>query len=204
MDPENLTFQQQQIQSALSTLQPLPFQTSRQLQDLHHTTPGLQRIGPTIPNVLIHGPVYGPGNNVIRLSSAPPDGLTYLQTGSFIQNPIAQISHQYPHPLPQNTSYQQYHGGHLGYHGAPLQATPLPTPLRKIRSSEPGHAVKHDAHLEGLKLIPDPPELEAWRDKLFNANELIVITEPEYVIQQLLKCALKLPTHRILGTCPFV
>jgi hypothetical protein len=38
---------------------------------------------------------------------------------------------------------------------------------------------KNDAHLVGLKLIPNPPELEAWRERLFHIHETIVLTEEE-------------------------
>jgi len=43
--------------------------------------------------------------------------------------------------------------------------------------------VKHDAHLEGLKLITNPSGLEAWREKLFNVNNPTVVTEPEYIVE---------------------
>lgn len=36
-------------------------------------------------------------------------------------------------------------------------------------------------HFGGLKLISEPPNLEAWREKLFNVDETITLTEDEYV-----------------------
>ncbi|KAJ9647863.1 hypothetical protein H2199_001639 [Coniosporium tulheliwenetii] len=41
------------------------------------------------------------------------------------------------------------------------------------------HAAKSDSHLKGLKRIPDPPNLEAWRQKLFNVDDTIVLTEDQ-------------------------
>lgn len=38
-------------------------------------------------------------------------------------------------------------------------------------------------HFGGLKLISEPPNLEAWREKLFNVDETITLTEEEYVAQ---------------------
>jgi len=42
-----------------------------------------------------------------------------------------------------------------------------------------GVAVKQDAHLEGLKLVPDPPALEAWRQRLFGVDGLVGLSEDE-------------------------
>lgn len=36
--------------------------------------------------------------------------------------------------------------------------------------------------LQGMKLVPDPPELEYWRDRLFHVDEMITLSEEEYVI----------------------
>lgn len=35
--------------------------------------------------------------------------------------------------------------------------------------------------LQGMKLIPDPPNLEYWRDRLFHVDEMITLSEDEYV-----------------------
>lgn len=33
----------------------------------------------------------------------------------------------------------------------------------------------------GFKAIPDPPDLDYWRDRLFNVDEMITLSEDEYV-----------------------
>lgn len=33
----------------------------------------------------------------------------------------------------------------------------------------------------GMKLVPNPPDLDAWRERLFNVNETITLTEEQYV-----------------------
>jgi hypothetical protein len=38
------------------------------------------------------------------------------------------------------------------------------------------------SNFEGLKLVSNPSDLQQWREKLFNVDELIVLTENEYVI----------------------
>lgn len=35
--------------------------------------------------------------------------------------------------------------------------------------------------LRGFKMIPDPPHLDYWRERLFNVDELITLSEDEYV-----------------------
>jgi hypothetical protein len=34
-----------------------------------------------------------------------------------------------------------------------------------------------------MKLVPDPPDLEYWREKLFNVDETITLTEDQYVLR---------------------
>lgn len=44
---------------------------------------------------------------------------------------------------------------------------------------QPQYEHKPDAHLEGLKLVPDPPELQSWRQKLFDIDDMTVVNEDE-------------------------
>lgn len=41
-------------------------------------------------------------------------------------------------------------------------------------------ADKQEGHFGGMKLIPNPPDLQAWREKLFNVDEVITLTEEQY------------------------
>lgn len=34
--------------------------------------------------------------------------------------------------------------------------------------------------LQGMRLIPNPPDLEYWRDRLFHVNEMITLSEEQY------------------------
>lgn len=34
-------------------------------------------------------------------------------------------------------------------------------------------------HFSNLKMIPDPPDLDAWRERLFNVNDVVELTEDE-------------------------
>ena len=39
---------------------------------------------------------------------------------------------------------------------------------------------KKDGHFANLKMIPNPPDLQAWRERLFHANDVITMSEDEY------------------------
>ena len=41
---------------------------------------------------------------------------------------------------------------------------------------------KKDGHFTNMKSIPNPPNLQAWRERLFHVDETITLTEDEYVI----------------------
>ena len=51
-----------------------------------------------------------------------------------------------------------------------------------FNSPESAGGGKAEGHLDGLKLVPNPPNLQEWREKLFNVNEIITLTEEEYVL----------------------
>lgn len=36
--------------------------------------------------------------------------------------------------------------------------------------------------LQGMKVVPDPPDLDYWRDRLFRVDEMITLSEEQYVI----------------------
>lgn len=41
-------------------------------------------------------------------------------------------------------------------------------------------ADKQEGYFSGMKLIPNPPDLQAWRERLFNVDEVITLTEEQY------------------------
>jgi hypothetical protein len=54
-------------------------------------------------------------------------------------------------------------------------ATEIDTPSAPAREGE-----STEGHFKNLKMIPNPPELERWRKKLFDVDDLITMTEDEY------------------------
>ncbi|KAI9836126.1 MAG: hypothetical protein M1837_003460 [Sclerophora amabilis] len=45
----------------------------------------------------------------------------------------------------------------------------------------PDGAEKGGGHSDNFKLIPNPPDLEDWREKLFHVNDTITLTEDQYL-----------------------
>lgn len=37
-----------------------------------------------------------------------------------------------------------------------------------------------DGHFSNLKMVPDPPNLEEWRKRLFDLDDTITMTEDQY------------------------
>ena len=42
-------------------------------------------------------------------------------------------------------------------------------------------ASKQEDYRKSMKLVPDPPDLDAWREKLFNVDETVTLSEEQYV-----------------------
>ncbi|KAH7388611.1 hypothetical protein BKA66DRAFT_54685 [Pyrenochaeta sp. MPI-SDFR-AT-0127] len=73
----------------------------------------------------------------------------------------------------------------------PTQQLPLPPPpiltasqsiAQHVEQARPPPSQAHarDGQFQGLKLIANPPDLEKWREKLFNVDEMITLTEEEF------------------------
>lgn len=78
------------------------------------------------------------------------------------------------------------YGGLTGHHQLPNQLQPQPETTERLQNetdSRPapmryGGGTKR--HSENLKMIPNPPDLEQWRKKLFDVDGLITMTEDQY------------------------
>lgn len=52
-------------------------------------------------------------------------------------------------------------------------------------SGGPGVVIENkDSHFGTMKIVPNPPDLDAWRERLFNVDEPITLTEEQYVHPQ--------------------
>lgn len=50
-------------------------------------------------------------------------------------------------------------------------------------SGSPGAVMESkDSHFGSMKIVPNPPDLDAWRERLFNVDEPITLTEEQYIL----------------------
>jgi glutathione S-transferase len=96
---------------------------------------------------------------------------------------------QHP-PVQQQQQQSQQYNLPIHHHVLPIQQQSIaPTPVQhgdnqlqsdvKTQPEQQQYEHKPDAHLEGLKLVPDPPELDTWRQRLFDVDDMIVVSEEE-------------------------
>ena len=89
-------------------------------------------------------------------------------------------------PTRTRTTPQTSHntvGGQFGI----LKLSYPETPLQRMRQDvsvgvqtlDGTDKKKDPVHLTGMRKVIDPPNLDMWRDKLFNVNEMIYLTEDE-------------------------
>lgn len=88
------------------------------------------------------------------------DHNAYLRGGQYgVLTPDHQLPSQ-PQPQPETIGRPQI--------GMETRLAPLRYPGGK------------DGHFSNLKIIPNPPDLEQWRKKLFDVDEHITLTEDQY------------------------
>ncbi|KAL4958423.1 hypothetical protein BDW69DRAFT_154021 [Aspergillus filifer] len=61
-----------------------------------------------------------------------------------------------------------------------LSAAEQPQPQHQSPANESIFSSKENGYLRDLTSIIDPPDLEAWRERLFNVEEMIVMSEEEF------------------------
>jgi hypothetical protein len=92
----------------------------------------------------------------------------------------------------------QQHGGHGGQFGILTSNSMQHNSINRLQQEEDifgptdgaaggsgsggGEQQKGGSHLT-TKIVIDPPNLEEWRQKLFDVNEMITLSEEEYVFQ---------------------
>jgi hypothetical protein len=184
---------QQQLPAALRQLQPAALQAIQHSHAHHHTLAGplqsdLQGLDSGDPNSLrqrLQAEIENPGashQHAVQSSTAFEHSQHHLP---HMQG--AQVNGQ-----PLTPQHQQAVGGQFGMltPGSQLvsQSHPQHSSIGRLQQDQdsfntPESAAggKGEGHLEGLKLVPNPPNLQEWREKLFNVNEIITLTEEECV-----------------------
>lgn len=85
------------------------------------------------------------------------------------------------------------------HNGLPIQRRPTQPqlsqvpPQPKIAHVEPVSTaqngnVKVDKHLKGLRCIPEPPDKELWRQRLFDVDGFMILTEDQYAVLSYSQC----------------
>jgi hypothetical protein len=87
----------------------------------------------------------------------------------------------------QNSYLRGGNFGHLApHHHLPSQPQTHPEALGRLHNElDTQPALLRDGgstegHFSNLKMVPNPPDLEHWRKKLFDVDELITMTEDQY------------------------
>lgn len=98
-----------------------------------------------------------------------PNAAQMLPPASLSQNGLAMVNPAHP-----------AHSDGFAMLPSPTQSFQQDFGEMSAEAADPTALVAH-GELRGFKAIPDPPNLEYWRDRLFNVDEMITLSEDEYV-----------------------
>jgi len=146
----------------------LHIQTRSSQSSASGTTPGGSLLHAGLPPLTPPPPQQQPRNNLIfkNATSAYPLGTTSSR-------PVPSHSHTPYTPVERNKQVDSF------------PSTPATAPYQYSESSpttppidEPG---SHNRFSKDFPLVPDPPELDLWRHKLFNITEPLTLSEEEFL-----------------------
>lgn len=129
-------------------------QSYQQIQQVHHPQHHAHASSP--PFGLTPGPVPGPAHQIHTPHAHTP----IHTTPRTAQRPL-QIAQQTP--IQQSPQQQQYS-----------------SPLESVAGPSDEATLANHGQFKGLKLIPNPPNLEEWRQRLFDVDEIITLTEEQF------------------------
>ncbi|OCL01324.1 hypothetical protein AOQ84DRAFT_329167 [Glonium stellatum] len=179
---------------ALRTLQPATLQPLHQPQDaqLHHhalqsLASNLQGLDAADPGALFQQRFHG--------LSDPPHSHALQGPNPFNHGTLPHVHHpqqSLPQGYPQHNdngcqfsilATQQSHLGDVGNasRAQPSHVSHLSQDNEFVQILDQGNTIlKSDGQFEGLKIIPHPPDLQVWRERLFNVDDTIVLTEGRF------------------------
>jgi len=175
MEPESVLHQQ--LPAAYRTLQPQAAQAIQhgQAHLAHHglaSQPGLDLTGLDENDPVFHQ----------DLRMQDPNGHAFQSPNPFDRGghrPMHVQNNGSPHTPQQHTN-----GGQFGILTTnPIQHNSIGRLQQEedLFGSPDGPDQKSNGHLS-TKIVVDPPNLAEWRQKLFNVDEMITLSEEEYVI----------------------
>ncbi|KAI9674739.1 MAG: hypothetical protein M1817_001643 [Caeruleum heppii] len=172
---------QQQLPVALRQLQPTALQAIHQGHSLSpQLPPELQGLDTTDPSAFQQRLQVDLGDPTAQHQLSP--------TTAFGQSSPSDLVQRVGSGPPQTPQHQQ-HGGHFGIltPGSGLSHGPHPSIARLQADSElfdtPDEGYdkdEHKIHRDGLRLVSDPPHLAEWRQRLFDVNDVLTLTEEQY------------------------
>ncbi|KAL6703196.1 hypothetical protein ACN47E_010125 [Coniothyrium glycines] len=120
----------------------------------------------TSPRYLNAQPAPLPGPAQSYQHASPP------QT---IQPPLAQQHAPLPRPPPPVISASQHVAQHVEHVQPQARAQ-----IQALHGEGDDGSNTNHGRFQGLKMIPDPPDLDDWREKLFNVDDMITLTEEQF------------------------
>lgn len=172
-------FQHQQIHDPNSLFQPPPH---------HHTLVSQLDLDPSDPfqfNAQFDAP--SPLSHLQSRNVLDPQ-LDHEPRYPDIQPHISQLPQHVP-SRPRAKNPTPAHGGQFGiltpHRSVPRQPQAHHEAFGRLQNDFEVRPVTEAAgesaggHFSNLKMIPDPPDLDAWREKLFNVDNVIELTEEE-------------------------
>lgn len=181
--------------SSLVPLVPLvPLQRSQSLQYGPGTVPSnFHPLNTPQPRQSGHGFAhqhYIPQQSQLQ-AQATPRFVSHASQSHHVQRVPPHLIPHTQHPPLQHPQHQQQYNLPVHHHVVPI---PISQPIAVVgahrvenqlqppvvaRPDLQQHEHKPDAHLEGLRLVPNPPDLGTWRQRLFNVDDMIVVSEEE-------------------------
>lgn len=127
------------------------------------------RLGSTIPIVESGlAPQLGPFpdsqpfttyQSIDNVPQQPLQNVLALQTDGHVSS--------HPHGMVLQPTQQSFQGSYNGL------------------ETEDTESANFAGQLMGMRLIPDPPDLDYWRNRLFHADDVITLTEEQYVVHEI-------------------
>jgi len=177
---EGETLLHQQLPSAYRTLQPQGQGIQHGQPHLAHHTLGSQSGLDLIDH---NDPVFHQDLRLQDPRLQDPNGHPFQSPNPFDRNNGHPSMHVQNTGSP-HTPQQHDGGGQFGILTAgPLQHNSIGRLQQEedLFGSPEGADQKSNGHLSS-KIVPDPPNLAEWRQRLFNVDEMITLSEEEYVL----------------------
>ncbi|DAA75653.1 TPA_exp: Uncharacterized protein A8136_1375 [Trichophyton benhamiae CBS 112371] len=91
------------------------------------------------------------------------------------QHPDDVAGHQFVSPTNNDMQFSPFTQQHLPQNMIPHFQSPGQADM-----SQGGSSHASEGHFKNMKCIPNPPDLQKWREKLFNVEDTIVLSEEEF------------------------